>query len=143
MPWPGPGSDSFIRTRMPGQLRCDTTILLNCVVCRVEPWKGHGRLGLGWWSAAVVDVRLAQFLSTTAGITCNKRDDADMYAGPEMRVVRSATPHPVFTSLISIPPSLSSPPSSTFADDTHSIPINTIAGLASSPTTPSWTRWGW
>ncbi|KAJ7921675.1 hypothetical protein B0H13DRAFT_2318186 [Mycena leptocephala] len=39
-----------------------------------------------------------------------KRDDADVYAGPEMRVVRSATPHPVFTvitSLIPIPLSLS------------------------------------
>jgi hypothetical protein len=60
-----------------------------------------------------VDVRLAKFSSTTVGITCNKLDNADVYAWPEMRVVRSATPHPVFiliTSFISIPPSLFSPP---------------------------------
>jgi hypothetical protein len=77
-----------------------------------------------------VDVRLAQFSSATAGTACTKRDDADMYAGPEIRVVRSATPHPVFTvitSLISLSPSLPSFPSLTFAD-AHSIAINAFAG---------------
>ncbi|KAJ7921701.1 hypothetical protein B0H13DRAFT_1866482 [Mycena leptocephala] len=58
--WQCSGSESVIRTRMPGQLRCDITILLNCVVCRLEGG------GAGWkrirdpdWTWAVVGGRRA------------------------------------------------------------------------------------
>jgi hypothetical protein len=49
-----------------------------------------------------VDVRLAQSSSATAGIACSRHDDADVYAWPEMRVVRSAMPHPVFILMTSL-----------------------------------------
>ncbi|KAJ7921690.1 hypothetical protein B0H13DRAFT_2318201 [Mycena leptocephala] len=58
----------------------------------------------GWrtWTCARCD-----FQAPLPAPPAPKRDDADVYAWPEMRVVRSATPHPVFLlirSLISLPP---------------------------------------
>ncbi|KAJ7921685.1 hypothetical protein B0H13DRAFT_2318196 [Mycena leptocephala] len=75
-----------------------------------------------------VDLRLAQFSSATAGTVCSKRDEADMYAWPEMHVVRSATPrlHCHHLPYLYLPPSLPFFPLSTFAD-AHQCAIDTIA----------------
>jgi hypothetical protein len=67
-------------------------------------------------------MRLARLSSATAGTACSKRDDADVYAGPEMRVVRSATPHPYL--YISLPPSLPSP---------HPCSLTTLTTAQSTP----------
>jgi hypothetical protein len=129
------------------QCKCDACQcfgLRRCCACRDATSRRDGPgPAHGWrtWTCA-----WHNFQAPLPAPHAPKRDDADVYTGPEMRVGCSATPHRVFTvitSLISIPPSLSLSPSSTFADDAHYIAINAIAGLASSPTTPSRTGWEW